>query len=67
MALVPAGTQTGDIICILGGGRVPFVIREKSVTHDGQRLYELVGECYVHGLMQGHSQLLSTLQDITLV
>lgn len=67
MALVPAETQVGDIICISEGARIPFVIREKSVAHDGQCLYELVGECYVHELMQGYGQLLGTLQDITLV
>lgn len=39
-----------DSICIFLGGRVPFVIRPKA---DGQ--YQFIGECYVHGLMDGEA------------
>jgi hypothetical protein len=48
-ATVPSATRPGDIICILNGGRVPYVLRPS-----GEYVYELVGECYVHGLMHGH-------------
>jgi hypothetical protein len=48
-ATVPSATRKGDIICILNGGRVPYVLRPS-----GEFAYELVGECYVHGLMHGH-------------
>ncbi|KAF4335796.1 het-domain protein [Fusarium beomiforme] len=47
VALVPAGTQRGDQICILQGALVPFVLRPCG---DG---YILVGDCYVHGMMLG--------------
>ncbi|KAH6972338.1 heterokaryon incompatibility protein-domain-containing protein [Ilyonectria sp. MPI-CAGE-AT-0026] len=47
-AAVPKATRTGDIICIFNGGRVPYVLRP------GKRgYYQLVGECYVHGMMRG--------------
>lgn len=48
-AVVPRETQIGDKICILQSGVVPFVIR------NSERLgaYNLVGECYVTGMMQG--------------
>jgi hypothetical protein len=37
----------GDVLCVLSGGHLPFVLRPF-----GKR-YNLVGECYVEGLMQG--------------
>ena len=39
--------QVGDIVCVLAGGEVPFVLR-RARTH-----YQLVGESYVHGIMDG--------------
>jgi hypothetical protein len=41
-------TQRGDTVCVLRGGNVPFILRKKD---DGY--YELVGEAYVHGIMDG--------------
>ncbi|KAF2792212.1 HET-domain-containing protein [Melanomma pulvis-pyrius CBS 109.77] len=48
-ALVPRGTRLGDRICVFERGHVPFVIRPV----EGGEGYELMGECYVHGIMQG--------------
>jgi hypothetical protein len=48
IGLVPEEAQEGDAICFLLGGEVPYIIR-KNVT--GPSL--LVGECYIHGLMDG--------------
>ncbi|KAF8866367.1 hypothetical protein BDZ45DRAFT_579097 [Acephala macrosclerotiorum] len=45
---VPHESQIGDMICIFEGGKVPFVVRNKS--GGGQ---QLVGECYIHGIMDG--------------
>jgi hypothetical protein len=47
-AFVPETIQEGDIIVILCGGPVPYVLRPKS-----SGLYTLVDECYFHGIMQG--------------
>jgi hypothetical protein len=41
-------TQPGDIVCVLRGGNVPFILRRK-----GNGYYELVGEAYVHWIMDG--------------
>jgi len=41
--------QTGDEVCVLFGGEVLFILRS-VLDH-----YWLVGECYVHGLMQGEA------------
>jgi hypothetical protein len=39
--LVPEATQNGDVICMLGGGDIPFVLRPV----DGQ--YQLLGDAYI--------------------
>ncbi|OAP64059.1 hypothetical protein AYL99_00031 [Fonsecaea erecta] len=49
--------QTGDEVWILGGGKVPYLLRPVNRETDGQylgeRTHRLVGEAYVHGLMHG--------------
>lgn len=47
MGLAPAGTNKGDLICILLGCCVPVVLR----YFEGD--YLLIGECFVMGLMDG--------------
>ncbi|KAK0117706.1 hypothetical protein ONS95_012035 [Cadophora gregata] len=46
---VPFGTRPGDLVCILKGGIVPFLLRE-----DGE-YYRLVGECFMNGIMYGEA------------
>lgn len=48
LGLAPSGTRKGDVLCVLRGGDVPFVLREKENGY-----WELVGEAYVHGIMDG--------------
>ena len=47
--LGPKVSQPGDVVCVLFGGKLPFCLRPL-----GDR-YLLVGECYVHGLMNGEA------------
>ncbi|KAJ3548806.1 hypothetical protein NM208_g819 [Fusarium decemcellulare] len=47
MGLGPRVAQPGDIVAILFGGKVPYILRPVD-DH-----YLFVGECYVHGIMQG--------------
>ena len=63
----PCGTQPGDLIVVLFGGRVPFILRETPVEdleHSNWKLrtgkrssrrpcYQLIGETYLHGCMEG--------------
>lgn len=49
MGLVPAESECGDIVSVLLGGQVPFILRKRDNE------YVLVGEAYVHGLMKGES------------
>ncbi|KAF4632226.1 hypothetical protein G7Y89_g5909 [Cudoniella acicularis] len=50
VGLCPGDTVVDDEICLLHGGRVPFVIRKRD-----REAYTLVGECYIHGLMHGEA------------
>ena len=50
LASVPHKSKPGDRICIFKGGRVPFVVRDIG---NGYR--QLVGGCYVHGMMDGQA------------
>jgi Heterokaryon incompatibility protein (HET) len=52
--LGPLDTEPGDVVAIMAGGDVPYVLRESSVVGQGSR-YRLVGECYVHGIMDGEA------------
>ncbi|KAJ4290921.1 hypothetical protein N0V90_010117 [Kalmusia sp. IMI 367209] len=60
LALVPVSSLPGDILCIVMGAAVPFVLRPL----DGG--YKLIGECYVHGLMYGEVLKMTELEVETL-
>jgi len=45
----PLGMKVGDLVCILYGGPVPYVIRRSG----GQ--YRFIGEAYIHDLMRGEA------------
>ena len=47
MGVGPPGMQPGDSVCVFLGGNVPWVVRQEGSE------YTLVGECYVHGIMDG--------------
>ncbi|KAJ5064346.1 heterokaryon incompatibility protein-domain-containing protein [Bipolaris maydis] len=67
-ALVPRGAQIGDEIAVFDRACVPFVLRRKS-SGSAQNDFELLGESYVHGVMEG--EIINAddvkLEDITLV
>ncbi|KAF7919348.1 uncharacterized protein EAE97_011680 [Botrytis byssoidea] len=56
IGFVPNETKRGDKICILYGMDVPVVLRKNQ---DGT--YELIGPCYVHGVMEG--ELMNDMQN----
>lgn len=69
--LGPAGTVEGDEVFLLTGGKTPFVLRRRDDTDDtipGPR-YEIIGDCYLQGLMDGEGEglALDPWEDITLV
>jgi hypothetical protein len=50
MGIGSADVQPGDRISLLGRSPVPYLLRPNG---DKQGSYRLVGECYVHGIMDG--------------
>ncbi|TID21403.1 HET-domain-containing protein [Venturia nashicola] len=57
LGMGPASTQVDDDVYVLLGSRVPFVTRKSSSTIEVGDLstprISLIGECYVHGIMDG--------------
>ena len=49
---IPANAESGDEICFFKGCRLPFVIRAERFEPHQKDVYELVGDCYIHGLME---------------
>jgi hypothetical protein len=64
MGLGPPGAQVGDQVCLLLGGQVLYVLRDRGDGHS-----EFIGECYVHGMMDGQAceDESFSIRDIVLV
>lgn len=52
MGVGPQCLQIGDKVCVLANGNVPFVLRSVGESEEEWRL---VGECYLHGIMDGEA------------
>ncbi|KAG5961768.1 hypothetical protein E4U58_004112 [Claviceps cyperi] len=65
IGLVPLLAKEGDMIVVMHGCDVPYVLRRTQE----QGYYQLVGEAYVHGVMNGEAmeQGVEFYSDITLV
>jgi len=58
----PAAMEEDDKVVIFDGSTVPSVLRW-DCSRNGARMYKLVGECYVHGLMQGEGRRLMNVRN----
>ncbi|CAL8574397.1 hypothetical protein XPA_000357 [Xanthoria parietina] len=62
LGLAPEGTEAGDWICVVLGCRSPLILRPRdSLNH------EVVGECYMDGIMAGEALLGELPRNWTLV
>jgi len=63
---VPPKTKPNDLVFIILGTDTPFILRRCSAgSHeDGSQppVYRLVGECYLHGMMDG--EMLSPDEEV---
>jgi hypothetical protein len=50
LGLGPAETEPGDVVCILFGGNLPYVVRPLD-----QDEFTFLGPSYVHGIMNGEA------------
>ena len=64
--IAPTNAKVGDIICVLLGCSVPVVLSriEASNPHSG---YQLVGEAYLHGVMDGEALQRTGSEEFCLV
>ncbi|KAL8801405.1 MAG: hypothetical protein Q9182_004469 [Xanthomendoza sp. 2 TL-2023] len=60
----PKGLQHGDLVCIVKGARMPFLLR-KDPNDDNK--WNLVGACFVHGLMYGEGLKLGEMEQFLVV
>jgi hypothetical protein len=49
IGLVPGSGREGDVVCVVRGARVPFLLRTCGA------FYTFIGECYVHSIMDGEA------------
>ena len=61
LALVPSKTEVGDLVAVCKGGRTPIILRGRATG------WELIGDSYVHGIMNGESFNLESCQDIYII
>jgi hypothetical protein len=63
LGVAPRNTEVGDLIAIFLGAVKPYILRANECNH-----YELVGEAYVHGIMDGEVMVFeSRIEMITLI
>ncbi|KAH8811230.1 heterokaryon incompatibility protein-domain-containing protein [Xylogone sp. PMI_703] len=62
LCLVPSDTKAGDSVALFAGGRVPLIVRRDT----GAR-FRLLGESYVHGIMNGEEWEPNACERIVLV
>ena len=60
MGIAPRTACIGDSVFVLKGGPLPFILRpgtpaEGDCSHPPEYCFELVGSCYVHGIMDGEA------------
>lgn len=53
MGLMPRGAMLGDSVCVIVGAQVPFLVRRVPHDESGTDRYQLLGECYLQGIMNG--------------
>jgi hypothetical protein len=58
----PAATHKGDKVAIFDGSAVPSLTREYKRV-DEKWVCKFVGECYIHGLMNGEAKKLKSLDE----
>lgn len=81
MGLAPLNSEPGDLVCLIVGSPVPFILRPcrrdidtSSSPHaleprpnEPEEYFVLVGECYCQGMMAGEELMPLQLRDLILL
>jgi len=74
--LAPWRTCAGDVVAILPGGRVPYILRPQIMRRDSgfaedelkrSKQYQFIGDAYIHGVMHGEAYDKTRLETVALV
>ncbi|ENH75759.1 Heterokaryon incompatibility protein 6, OR allele [Fusarium oxysporum f. sp. cubense race 1] len=49
----PEGADKGDVVVIIPGGKVPYVLRRLDSPDCGVRRYRLLGDAFINGAIAG--------------
>jgi hypothetical protein len=60
VGIAPPTAREGDVVFVIDGGVVPFLLRKDEAHRDS---FLLVGECYIHGLMNGEAEALRATSE----
>jgi hypothetical protein len=66
LGLVPAGVAKQDLVCVVPGAKVPFIVREIVNADSGQRKFQFVGDCFIDGIMQGEGLRMGKVEEISI-
>ena len=55
LGLAPKLAKKSDLVCILFGCSVPIVLRLQQDANTGEKYFQFIGECYIHGIMEGEA------------
>jgi hypothetical protein len=55
MGLGPPSINVEDKVYIFRGGQTPFVVRKKDFDPGESFYHILIGDCYLHGVMDGEA------------
>ena len=55
LGLAPKRAKKSDLVCLLGGCSVPIVLRPQQDAGTGEGYFQFIGECYIHGIMEGEA------------
>jgi hypothetical protein len=61
--LMPEKARKNDLVCILNGCTVPVILHEVDSHAQRHQYYELVGEAYVYGAMDGEKWIEAKEED----
>lgn len=63
LGTAPEGVTAGDKIFLIAGADIPYVLRPMTTK---AHAFSLVGEAYVHGIMEGGDQLAAELDVVSI-
>lgn len=65
LGLGPESVQVGDTLWVISGVMTPFIFRSASL--DNREPYKVVGETYLHGIMNGEEVKNNTWREVCLI